>query len=101
MAQALRGLRTYNAARMSDQPPDASAPPGMQVSQDGQWVWNGSSWVPNPSAPTLMPIPYVAPAPAQSAPIAYPTAGGYAIAPKSPAVSLIVVFFLPVFGSMI
>src|SRR5258708_29959083 len=48
-----------------------------------------------------MPIPYVAPAPAQSAPIAYPTAGGYAIAPKSPAVSLIVSFFLPGVGSMI
>jgi TM2 domain-containing membrane protein YozV len=86
---------------MSEQPPDAGAPAGMQVSADGQWVWNGSAWVANPSAPTLMPIPYVAPVPTQYAPQAYPTAGGYAIAPKSPAVSLIVSFFLPGVGSLI
>ena len=86
---------------MSDQPPDAGAPAGMHVSADGQWVWNGSAWVPNPSAASLMAIPYSAPAPKQYAPIAYPTAGGYAIAPKSPAVSLIVSFFLPGVGSMI
>jgi TM2 domain-containing membrane protein YozV len=48
-----------------------------------------------------MPDPYVAPAPTQYAPIAYTTAGGYAVAPKSPAVSLIVSFFLPGVGSMI
>ena len=86
---------------MSDELPAAGAPAGMQVSADGQWVWNGSAWVPNPSAASLMPIPYSAPAPTQYAPIAYPTAGGYAIAPKSPAVSLIVSFFLPGVGSMI
>jgi TM2 domain-containing membrane protein YozV len=86
---------------MSDQPPDAGAPPGMQVSPDGQWVWNGSAWVPNPSAATLMPLPYAAPAPTQYAPVAYPTASGYVVAPKSPAVSLIVSFFLPGVGSMI
>ena len=86
---------------MSDEPPAAGAPAGMQVSADGQWVWNGSAWVPNPSTASLMPIPYSAPAPTQYAPIAYPTAGGYAIAPKSPAVSLIVSFFLPGVGSMI
>jgi len=85
---------------MSDQPPDAGAPPGTQVSADGQWVWNGSAWVPNPSAPALMPVPYAAPAPTQYTPMAYPTAGGY-VAPKSPAVSLIVSFFLPGVGSMI
>jgi TM2 domain-containing membrane protein YozV len=73
----------------------------MQVSADGQWAWNGSAWVPNPSAPTQMPVPYTAPAPVQYAPMAYPTAGGYAVAPKSPAVSLIVSFFLPGVGSMI
>jgi TM2 domain-containing membrane protein YozV len=72
----------------------------MQVSADGQWVWNGSAWVPNPSAPTLMPIPYAAPVPTQYSPLAVPTAGGY-VAPKSPAVSLIVSFFLPGVGSMI
>lgn len=33
--------------------------------------------------------------------MAYPTAGGYAIAPKNAAVSLIVSFFLPGVGSMI
>jgi TM2 domain-containing membrane protein YozV len=86
---------------MSDQPPDAGAPPGMQVSPDGQWVWNGSAWVANPSAPPLMPIPYAAPASPQYAPVAYPTAGGYVVAPKNPAVSLIVSFFLPGVGSMI
>src|SRR6266446_4843125 len=86
---------------MSDQPPDAGAPPGMQVSPDGMWVWNGTAWVPNPSAARLMPIPYAAPAPTQYAPVAYPTAGGYVVAPKNPAVSLIVSFFLPGVGSMI
>src|SRR6266849_7467631 len=35
--------RTYNAARMSDQPPDAGFPAGIQVSADGQWVWNGTA----------------------------------------------------------
>ncbi len=73
----------------------------MQVSADGQWVWNGGAWVPNPSAAPQMPVPYTAPAPVQYAPLTYPTAGGYAIAPKSPAVSLIVSFFLPGVGSMI
>jgi len=48
-----------------------------------------------------MPVPYAAPAPTQYAPLAYPTAGGYAIAPKNAAVSLIVSFFLPGVGSMI
>jgi TM2 domain-containing membrane protein YozV len=48
-----------------------------------------------------MPVPYAAPAPVQYSPMAYPTAGGYAVAPKSPAVSLIVSFFLPGVGSMI
>ena len=77
---------------MSDQP---------QVSADGQWVWNGTTWVPNPSAPTRMPVPYAAPAPVHPAPLAYPTAGGYAVAPKSPAVSLIVSFLIPGVGSLI
>jgi TM2 domain-containing membrane protein YozV len=73
----------------------------MQVSPDGTWVWNGAAWVPNPSAAPLMPIPYAAPAPTQYALVAYPTAGGYVVAPKSSAVSLIVSFFLPGVGSMI
>jgi TM2 domain-containing membrane protein YozV len=86
---------------MSDQPPDAGASPSVQVLPDGQWVWNGSARVPNPSAAALMPLPYTAPAPAQHAPVAYPTAGSYVVAPKNPAVSLIVSFFLPGVGSMI
>jgi TM2 domain-containing membrane protein YozV len=86
---------------MSGQPPDAGAPPGMQVSPDGMWVWNGAAWVPNPSAAPLMPIPYAAPASTQYPPLAYPTAGGYVVAPKNPAVSLIVSLFLPGVGSMI
>jgi len=86
---------------MSDQPPDPSAQAGMQVSADGQWVWNGTAWVPNPSATPRMMVPYSSPAPAQYVPAAYPTLGGYAVAPKNPAVSLIVSFFLPGVGSMI
>src|SRR5258708_19937861 len=86
---------------MSDQPPDAGAPPGLQVSPDGLWAWNGAAWVPNPSPAMRMPVPYAAPAPTQYAPMAYPAAGGYVVAPKSPAVSLIVSLFLPGVGSMI
>src|SRR5260370_7257712 len=48
-----------------------------------------------------MPIPCDAPGAPQYAPVAYPTAGGYVVAPKNPAVSLIVSFFLPGVGSMI
>jgi len=33
--------------------------------------------------------------------MAYPTAGAYAVAPKSPAVSLIVSFFIPGVGSLV
>lgn len=86
---------------MSDQPPDPGAQAGMQLSPDGLWAWNGSAWVPNPSAATRTPVPYSTPAPTQYAPLAYPAAGGYVVAPKSPAVSLIVSFFLPGVGSMI
>jgi len=85
---------------MSGQPPDPSAQAGMRVSPDGLWVWNGTAWVPNPSAATRLPVPYTAPAPLQYSSLAYPAAGGYAVAPKSPAVSLIVSFFLPGVGSM-
>jgi TM2 domain-containing membrane protein YozV len=37
----------------------------------------------------------------QYSPLVYPAAGGYTVAPKSPAVSLIVSFFIPGVGSMI
>ena len=78
---------------MSDQPPEANLQSGRQVSPDGLWVWNGTAWVANPAAPRAMQVQY--------SPMAYPTAGGYVVAPKNPAVSLIVSFFLPGVGSMI
>jgi TM2 domain-containing membrane protein YozV len=78
---------------MSDQPPEANLQSGMQVSPDGLWVWNGTAWVANPAAPRAMQVQY--------SPMAYPTAGGYVVAPKNPAVNLIVSFFIPGVGSMI
>jgi TM2 domain-containing membrane protein YozV len=78
---------------MSDQPPDANVQSGMQVSPDGLWVWNGTAWVANPAAPQAMQVQY--------SPLAYPATGGYVVAPKNAAVSLIVSFFLPGVGSMI
>ncbi len=93
---------TYNAARMSDQPQDAGAPPRPQVSADGLWVWNGTAWVANPSPSPQVPVPYYPPpAPMQYPLLAYPAAGGYAVAPKNPAVSLIVSLFIPGVGSLI
>ena len=73
----------------------------MQVSPDGQWVWNGAAWIPNPSASPKLPVVYSAPVPQTYPPMAYPTSGGYAVAPKSPAVSLIVSFFIPGVGSLV
>jgi TM2 domain-containing membrane protein YozV len=86
---------------MSDQPPEVGAQPSSHVSPDGRWVWNGSAWVPNPQSSPNLPVPYSAPAPLQYSPPAYPAAAGYVVAPKNPAVSLIVSFFLPGVGSMI
>jgi TM2 domain-containing membrane protein YozV len=86
---------------MSDQPPELGAQPASHVSPDGQWVWNGTAWVPNPAASPSALVPYSPPAPTPYAPTAYPSASGYAIAPKNPAVSLIISFFLPGVGSMI
>jgi TM2 domain-containing membrane protein YozV len=86
---------------MSDQPPELGAQPASHVSPDGQWIWNGTAWVPNPAAPPSMLVPYSPPAPMPYAQMAYPSSSGYAIAPKNPAVSLIVSFFLPGVGSMI
>jgi len=85
---------------MSDQPPEAGAPPASQVSPDGLWLWNGATWVANPSAHAQALVPYSPPVPTPYAPLAYPAAGGY-VAPKSPGVSLIVSFFLPGVGSLI
>src|ERR1043165_3665602 len=58
-----------------------------QVSGDGRWRWDGSHWVPNTA---------IAPAVGM-----VPQPGGMVVAPKNPAVSLIVSFFIPGVGSLI
>ena len=59
-------------------------PQQVHVSADGKWRWDGAQWIPN--APVAMiPTP----------------AGAMVVAPKNPAVSLIVSFFIPGVGSMI
>ncbi len=80
---------------------DQSEQLGMHLSPDGLWAWNGTAWIPNPKAPSRLPAVYSAPVPQSYTPMAYPTAGGYAVAPKSPAVSLIVSFFIPGVGSLV
>ena len=64
-------------------------PPPVDISPDGKWRWDGRQWVPN--VPMLPAGPYLV----QQAP------GGMVVAPKNPAVSLIVSFFIPGVGSMI
>ena len=71
---------------MAQQPPATDV--GL-VSGDGRWRWDGRQWVPN--APVLAGSAYVVPAPP----------GAMVVAPKNPAISLIVSFFLPGVGSMI
>ncbi|HET7419422.1 MAG TPA: hypothetical protein VFL27_03495 [Candidatus Dormibacteraeota bacterium] len=61
-----------------------------QVSDDGKWRWDGTRWVPNTAL-----------APAGGGYVVAPPPGTVAIAPKNPAVSLIVSFFIPGVGSMI
>ena len=65
----------------------AQQPPG-QVSPDGKWRWDGRQWMPNP--PVLPPGGY----------LVQPQPGGMVVAPKNPAVSLIVSFFIPGVGSL-
>ena|SRR5579864_1683704 len=36
-------------------------PPGAQVSEDGRWWWDGTRWVPMPSAPLAAPAPGLQP----------------------------------------
>jgi TM2 domain-containing membrane protein YozV len=61
-----------------------------QISPDGKWRWDGRQWT--PYAPMLVASPgYAVPAPP----------GAMVVAPKNPAISLIVSFFLPGVGSMI
>jgi TM2 domain-containing membrane protein YozV len=69
-------------------PPPASS---GQVSPDGRWFWDGKQWLPNAAAPSA--------APAYMALVGQP--GMMVVAPKNPAVSLIVSFFIPGVGSMI
>jgi len=71
---------------MAQLPPPANV--GL-VSGDGKWRWDGRQWVPN--TPVLAGAAYVVPAPP----------GAMVVAPKNPAISLIVSFFLPGVGSMI
>jgi TM2 domain-containing membrane protein YozV len=73
----------------------------MQLSPDGLWAWNGAAWIPNPAASPQLPVVYSAPVPQPYPPMAYPTTGGRAVAPKNPAVSLIVSFFIPGVGSLV
>jgi TM2 domain-containing membrane protein YozV len=61
-----------------------------QVSEDGRWRWDGAQWVPNTAL-----------APSAGGYVVAPPAGTIAIAPKNPAVSLIISFFLPGVGSMV
>ena len=62
-----------------------------QVSADGRWVWDGRQWIPN--------APMVPVTPGYMVPAGQP--GLMVVAPKNPAVSLIVSFFIPGVGSMI
>ena len=61
-----------------------------QVSEDGKWRWDGAQWVPNTAL-----------APSTGGYVVAPPAGTIAIAPKNPAVSLLISFFLPGVGSMV
>ncbi len=60
------------------------------VSEDGQWRWDGKQWL--PTAPPVVVARYLVPA-APGATVV--------VAPKNPAVSLIVSFFIPGVGSMV
>jgi hypothetical protein len=62
-----------------------SAQPVGTVSPDGHWRWDGAQWVPN-----AIVVPQV-----------YPMAPGVVVAPKNPAVSLLISFFLPGVGSLV
>src|SRR5438552_16867117 len=86
---------------MGDQPQLPAVTVGMQISPDGLWAWNGRAWIPNPKQPANLAVACSAPVAQPYPPMAYPTTAGYAVAPKSPSVSLIVSLFIPGVGSMI
>jgi TM2 domain-containing membrane protein YozV len=72
----------------------AQLPPSQesgQISPDGQWRWDGRQWIPNSPAGSLTT--------GYAVPVGQP--GAMMVAPKNPAVSLIVSFFIPGVGSMI
>jgi len=81
-------------ARAQDADAMAQLPPSQesgQISTDGRWRWDGRQWVSNaPMAPMT---------PGYAVPVGQP--GAMMVAPKNPAVSLIVSFFIPGVGSMI
>jgi TM2 domain-containing membrane protein YozV len=80
--------RAQDAHAMAQLPPSQES---GQISPDGRWRWDGQRWVPN--APALpMTAAYT---------VAVGQAGAMMVAPKNPAVSLIVSFFIPGVGSMI
>ena len=62
-----------------------------QVSPDGLWRWDGQQWVPTAATQPVTPG-YIVPA---------GQPGAMTVAPKNPAISLIVSFFIPGVGSMI
>jgi TM2 domain-containing membrane protein YozV len=80
-------LWEQDAHTVAQQPPNQSA---GQVSPDGKWRWDGQQWIPN--VPVLM---------AGGAYVVSPQPGALVVAPKNPAVSLIISFFLPGVGSMV
>jgi TM2 domain-containing membrane protein YozV len=71
----------------------AQLPPSQasgQISPDGRWRWDGRQWI--PTTPMMPPAPGYAVAAGQ--PI------GMVVAPKNPAVSLLISLFFPGVGSM-
>ena len=81
-------MRAQDAHAMAQLPPSQQS---GQISPDGRWRWDGRQWVPN--------TPTVAMTPGYAVPVGQP--GAMMVAPKNPAVSLIVSFFIPGVGSMI
>jgi TM2 domain-containing membrane protein YozV len=73
--------------------PSPGEPAGL-ISPDGHWRWDGRQWMPNSSGPLPQPVPSVYMVPTGQT-------GAMMIAPKNPAISLLVSFFVPGVGSMI
>ncbi len=77
---------------MAQQLPPSQA--SGQISPDGHWRWDGGQWVPNMQPPPPPPVPL-------GGMLVAGRPGQMMVAPKNPAVSLIVSFFIPGVGSMI